>query len=307
MWNNAQGEFVRYQSGFRDWVRADGSTRFSPEAGRYHLYVSLACPWAHRTLIARALLGLEEAISVSIVEPVWNENGWYFSSRLPDLANGQPDLVSVYRLADPDFAGEESTPLLWDSRHRTIVNNESREILRMLDHEFSALGNGRDLCPPDLARRVDEVLTALYEPINNGVYRAGFATRQAAYERAVTEVFAGLDRWERELSGRRYLCGDILTEADIAFFTTLLRFDPVYHGHFKCNLKRIEDYPNLRGYLRDVFQVPGVAATCDLDHIKRHYYATHASINPTGIVPLGPILDLTTPHGRSSLDARLTR
>jgi putative glutathione S-transferase len=291
MWNNDSGEFVRYKSGFRDWVKADGSTRFQPESGRYHLYVSLACPWAHRTVIVRKLRGLDRHIGLSVVEPVWNEQGWYFSQELPDHQNKQPDLVSVYRLAQPGFDGVESTPVLWDSKHRTIVNNESREIVRMFDTEFSDIAQGPDLCPRDLKEMIDERLDSIYQPVNNGVYRAGFATRQSAYEKAVGEVFAALDHWEGWLSANRYLCGDRLTEADVAMFTTLLRFDPVYHGHFKCNLRRIADYPALQRYLAEIYAIPGVAGTCDLAHIKKHYYMSQTDINPTRIVPVGPAAD----------------
>ncbi len=291
MWNNEQGEFVRYKSGFRDWVKADGSTQFVPEANRYHLYISLACPWAHRTLLTLQLRKLDRVIGVSAVEPVWNANGWYFSDALPDHENGQPDLVSVYRLADPKFNGEESTPVLWDSKHKTIVNNESREIMRMMNTEFGEFVTGPELAPKNLQPEIDRVIDLLYQPINNGVYRAGFATQQAAYERAVREVFSALDEWEQVLSKQIYLCGDQFTEADISFFTTLIRFDPVYYGHFKCNWRRIVDYPALWRYIRRIYHIPGVAETCNFEHIKKHYYGSHSEINPTGIVPTGPVMD----------------
>lgn len=308
MWNNEKGEFVRYKSKFHDWVRADGSTRFAPEKDRYHLYVSLACPWAHRTLIVRGLRKLESVISVSVVDPVWNENGWYFSRNpgcTPDHVNGQPDLISVYRLTDPGYRGEETVPILWDKKHRTIVNNESPEIVRMLDVEFREFGDASvNLYPSDHASRIDQTIQELYPSINNGVYRAGFATSQAAYEKAVKELFAALDRWEGVLSSQRYLCGDRLTEADIFFFTTLIRFDLVYVGHFKCNLRRIVDYPNLWNYLKDLYQTPGITETCDFDHMKNHYYRSHPEINPTGVVPLGPIVDFREPHDRSRFSTR---
>lgn len=303
MWNNEEGEFVRYKSGFREWIKADGSTRFKPEAGRYHLYVSLACPWASRTLMVRKLRKLDDVISVDVVDPVWNENGWYFGSGYPgvtaDTVNGKRDLIDVYRVATPGFDGVESVPILWDKKLGTIVNNESREIIRMLDHEFLDFGDpNAQLCPRHLEKQIDEAIDAIYAPINNGVYRAGFATHQRPYERAVKELFSALDHWEGVLSRQRYMCGDALTEADICLFTTLVRFDAVYVGHFKCNLRRIVDYPNLWNYVKDVYQTDGVAETVSLDHIKRHYYQSHGEINPTRIVPAGPVLDLAEPHDR---------
>ncbi len=299
---DASGHFVRGQTSFRDRITADGSSGFPAEAGRYHLYVSLACPWAHRTLIVRALKKLAGAISVSVVDPFMGEHGWAFSDGpgcVRDPVGGADYLWQVYGRARPDYTGRVTVPVLWDRQRGTIVNNESREILRMLDAELDAIGDGSvTLCPEAQKAQIDATIDALYAPVNNGVYRAGFATTQAAYDEAVTLLFAALDGWDAVLGQRRYLCGDALTEADVCFFTTLVRFDAVYHGHFKCNLRRIADYPNLGGYLRDVYQTPGVAGTCDLDHIKQHYYRSHETINPTRIVPRGPVLDLTAPHGR---------
>jgi putative glutathione S-transferase len=303
-----KGRFVRGQTSFRDRVTADGSSGFPAEAGRYHLYISLACPWAHRTLIGRALKKLEGAISISVVDPFMAERGWVFSEGpgcIPDTVNGAETLWQVYVEARPDYTGRVTVPVLWDRQRATIVNNESREILRMFDTQFDAVGDASvTLFPEGRREAIDWTIDAIYAPINNGVYRAGFATTQAAYDEAVVEVFAALDHWERALGESRYLCGDTLTEADVCLFTTLLRFDPVYHGHFKCNLRRVVDYPNLWGYLRDVYQTPGVAGTCDLDHIKQHYYRSHETINPTRVVPRGPILDLGAPHDRARSSAR---
>ncbi len=294
-----QGRFVRPETSFRGFVTSDGSSGYRAEPDRYHLYISWACPWAHRTAIMRKLKGLEAGISLSSVDPIMGEGGWAFSDELPDLINGAGYLREVYTKADPNYTGRVTTPALWDKEEETIVNNESREIARMLDTEFEVLAHGdADFYPEELREEIERTLDELYEPINNGVYRAGFATAQGAYEEAVTELFDTLDRWEGVLGRRRYLCGSRITEADWAFFTTLVRFDPVYHGHFKCNLRRIVDYPNLWGYLRDLYQQPGVAGTVDLGHIKRHYYGSHESLNPTGIVPKGPILNLDEPHGR---------
>ncbi|QYJ15148.1 Glutathionyl-hydroquinone reductase YqjG [Rubrobacter xylanophilus DSM 9941] len=302
--SDEQGRFVRRESRFRDRVTADGSSGFAAEPGRYHLYVSWACPWAHRTAIMRRLKGLEEVVSLSSVLPHMGEDGWEFapSGEFADPLYGARYLRELYLKADPDYTGRVTTPVLWDRRESTIVNNESREIMRMLDREFGAFArNDADLCPEELREEVDRALDELYDPVNNGVYRAGFATTQEAYEEAVTELFAALDRYEELLGGQRYLLGGRVTEADLAFFTTLVRFDPVYHYHFKCNLRRISDYPNLWGYLRDLYQLPGVAETVRLDHIKEHYYTSHAGINPSRIIPRGPVLDLTAPHGRERL------
>jgi glutathionyl-hydroquinone reductase len=302
-----EGRFVRGGTSFRDEVTADGSSGFPAEAGRYHLYVAWACPWAHRTAILRKLMCLESAIGLSAVGSFMGDDGWAFYDEpgvMPDTVNGARYLREVYQKADPDYTGRVTTPVLWDKERETIVNNESREIIRMLDHEFDPVEGARadvDFCPEDLREQVDQTIDEIYDPINNGVYRSGFATTQEAYEEAVTELFDALDLWERVLSERRYLCGDRITEADWCMFPTLLRFDPVYHGHFKCNLRRIVDYPNLWGYLRDLYQQPGIAETVYLDHIRRHYYRSHESINPTRIVPKGPIIDFTTPHGRKRL------
>jgi len=299
------GRFVRQESAFRGWVRADGSTPHRPEAGRYHLYVSLACPWAHRTLIFRKLKKLEEAISVNIVDPYMREHGWVFgdnSGSTPDELYGSRYLYQIYQRAKPDYTGRVTVPVLWDKKLGTIVNNESTEIIRMFNSEFNALGNPSiDFYPPELRDGIDAINEFVYPSINNGVYRCGFATTQEAYEEAFGELFSALDTLEERLSGQRYLVGDRITEADWRLFTTLVRFDLVYVGHFKCNLRRIADYPNLSGYLRELYQVPGVADTVNMMHIKHHYYGSHATINPTGVVPAGPELDLGRPHGRQAL------
>lgn len=298
-----EGRFVRQKTTFRGRITADGSSGHPAEAGRYHLYISWACPWAHRTAILRTVKGLEEAISLSSVEPYMGKDGWTFSAEgeFADPLFGESHLRDIYVRADPDATGRVTTPVLWDKETGEIVNNESREIIRMLDHEFEELASGPDFCPPDLEDEIERVLDEIYEPVNNGVYRAGFATTQAAYEEAVTELFEALDRWEDVLGGRRYLCGDRITEADWAMFTTLVRFDAVYHGHFKCNIRRIVDYPNLWGYVRDLYAYPGVAETVRLDQIKKHYYTSHESVNPTRIVPVGPAIDFATPHGREGI------
>ena len=297
------GRFVRSESQFRDWVSADGSSPFKAEAGRYHLYVSLACPWAHRTLIFRALKGLEEVVSLSIVDPLMGAQGWAFSDypgATPDHANGKRFLHEIYSLAKPGYSGRVSVPVLWDKNSRKIVNNESSEIIRMLNSAFDAWGRADvDFYPGALRGRIDEINALVYERINNGVYRAGFATTQAAYEEAFDGLFAALERIEALLTRQRYLVGDRLSEADWRLFTTLVRFDAVYYGHFKCNLRRLVDYPNLSNYARELYQVPKVAATVDLDHIKRHYYASQKTVNPTGIVPKGPALDFAAPHDRA--------
>ena len=299
---SSDGRFVRAATTFRERVTADGSSGFPAEAGRYHLYVSWACPWAHRTAIMRRLKGLEEEISLSSVQPYMGENGWAFSDGFLDPLYGASYLREIYTKADPDYTGRVTTPVLWDKEEETIVNNESREIMNMLDLEFEDFATtDANFYPEELRAEIEETLDRLYDPVNNGVYRAGFARKQAAYEEAVTELFEALEHWENALSRQRYLCGDAITEADWAFFTTLVRFDSVYHYHFKCNLRRIVDYSNLWGYLRDLYQHPGVAATVDLGHIKEHYYGSHESINPNRIVPKGPILDLNQPHDRKRL------
>jgi putative glutathione S-transferase len=296
------GRFVRQGSAFRHRVTADGSSGFPAASGRYHLYVSYACPWAHRTLIFRALKGLEEHISISVVNPLMLENGWTFSPGdgvIPDPINRADYLHQLYTRARPDYTGRVTVPVLWDTETGTIVNNESAEIIRMFNREFDGVGaTGPDFCPPELVDEIDAVNELVYANINNGVYRAGFATTQTAYAEAVEALFDALDEIESRLGRRRYLVGDRITEADWRLFTTLLRFDPVYVGHFKCNIRRIVDYPNLWAYTRELYQVPGVAETVHMDHIKRHYYGSHATINPSGVVPVGPEIDYGEPHGR---------
>jgi len=292
------GRFVREDAGFRDWIRADGSTRFVPEPGRYHLYVSLACPWAHRTLIVRKLKRLEDVIDVSVVHWYMREDGWTF--RKEDGATGdhlhdKDFLHEIYTLAKPDYTGRVTVPVLWDRREQIIVSNESAEIIRMLNSEFDALdarqGSANiDLYPHDLREDIDAINAFVYDRINNGVYKTGFATSQAAYEEAFDRLFAGLDELERRLEGRRFLVGEQLTEADVRLFTTLLRFDPVYVTHFKCNLRRVADYPNLAAFVKRLLDIPGVRDTVDLHHIKHHYYVSHKQLNPSGIVPKGPEL-----------------
>lgn len=297
-----QGRFMRNPTKFRNWVRADGSTGFKAESGRYHLYVSYACPWAHRTLIMRQLKGLEEAISLSIVDPFMDEDGWEFSDApgcIPDTVNGSRYLREVYIKADPQCTGRVTVPILWDQETNTIVNNESREIIRMLDTEFEAISQANvNFYPEQLQAEIEDTINAIYHPINNGVYRSGFATTQNAYEEAVMELFYALNYWEAILGEQRYLCGNQITEADWCMFTTLLRFDPVYYVHFKCNLSRIVDYPNLWNYLKDLYQQPGVRETCNLDHIKQHYYKSHPFINPSRIVPKGPLINFEEAHHR---------
>ncbi|HEV7372819.1 glutathione S-transferase family protein [Arenibaculum sp.] len=299
------GAFKRESSVFRDWVSADGSTGFRAEPGRYHLYVSLACPWAHRTLVVRRLKRLDDVIGVSVVHPLMGEQGWSFGEypgATGDLVNGKRHLHEIYTLARPDHTGRVTVPVLWDTQRRTIVSNESAEIIRMLNREFDAWGDASlDLYPEALRAEIDAVNALVYDDVNNGVYKAGFATAQDVYEQAFDRLFAALDGLEDRLERQRFLAGPRMTEADWRLFTTLIRFDAVYHGHFKCNLRRIVDYPNLWGYVRDLYQVPGIAQTVNFDHIKRHYYASHATINPTGIVPKGPELDLLAPHDRARL------
>jgi putative glutathione S-transferase len=302
----AAGEFNRQEDAFRDWVRADGSTPFFPEARRYHLYVSLACPWAHRALIVRQLKHLEDAVGVTVVDPVRDERGWAFRAgdgHSEDPLNGFKFLRDAYLATDPSFRGRWTVPVLWDRQTRRIVNNSEDDICRMFNDEFAALhaASGPELFPRELASEQESLSSEIYRRVNNGVYRAGFATRQAAYEHAVRDLFAMLDTLEHRLSSRRYLLAEHPVETDWRLFCTLVRFDAVYHGHFKCNVRRIVDYPHLHGYLRDLFQTPGIATTVNFDHIKRHYYVTHTAINPTQIVPLGPVLDLRQPHGRECL------
>ena len=295
-----RGEFVRQQSAFRNWVRADGSGEFPAASGRYHLYVSYACPWAHRALIFRKLKGLEAAIDYTAVDPIRDERGWAFTSASgPDPINGFDFLSEAYRQTDPQFDGRVTVPVLWDKQSGRVVNNESSEIIRMLNSEFDAWGRADvDLYPESLRPQIDATNDDVYPHINNGVYRCGFASTQQAYDEAFAQLFDALDRMEQRLGESRFLIGEAQTEADWRLFTTLVRFDAVYVGHFKCNRRRIADYPHLSGYLRDLYQTPGVRETVDLDQIKRHYYQTHLRINPTGIVPAGPELELDRPHGR---------
>jgi glutathionyl-hydroquinone reductase len=305
------GHFIRPATRFRNFVTPDGSPGlsgeggFPAERGRYHLYISLACPWAHRTLIFRALKKLDEVISVSFTEPLYGKTGWQFGTTpgstrdTADTANGKATMAEVYLLADPRYTGRVSVPVLWDKTRRTIVNNESAEIIRMLNSAFDAFTEVKtDYYPPALRAEIDHVNDLVYPTVNNGVYRAGFATSQAAYEEAARGVFATLDQLEKRLSGQRYLAGSQITEADWRLFTTLIRFDSVYYSHFKCNLRRITDYPNLWNYLRELYQVPGIAETVSIDQIKRHYYGSQRQVNPTGIVPIGPLLDFGAPHDR---------
>lgn len=265
------------------------------EPGRYHLYASLACPWAQRVLIFRVLKKLQDAIGLTITDPYMGINGWWFSE--PEPLYGYRYLHQIYTAAKPDYSGRVTVPVLWDKQRRTIVNNESAELIRLLNR----WGEGPDFAPEELLPEIDRINDQVYENVNNGVYRAGFAKTQEAYDAAYEKLFTTLDQLEERLATRRYLCGTRLTEADWRLFTTLLRFDAVYYGHFKCNRQRIADYPNLSNYLRELYQVPGVAGVSSLDHIKRHYYGSHKMINPTGIVPRGPELDLTKPHDRGRL------
>lgn len=298
-----KGGFKRNPTTFRDRVTADNSSGFKAEANRYHLYVSYACPWAHRTLILRQLKGLEDAISLSVVDPYMGDKGWQFSEAsgaIPDPLFNAEYLQKIYIKADSHYTGRVTVPILWDKQKNTIVNNESREIIRMFDREFNAIAKHPEInfCPPDLQPKIEETMDAIYNPINNGVYRSGFAQSQEAYHEAVTELFEQLDRWEKVLSQQRYLCGEIITEADWCMFTTLIRFDLVYYVHFKCNIRHIYEYPNLWNYLKDLYQQPGVKATCNFDHIKQHYYRSHPFVNPSGIVPKGPEINFDEPHNR---------
>ena len=299
------GEFVRIPTTFRSWIKADGSTEYTPESDRYHLYVSYACPWAHRTLIYRKLKGLEQAISYDVVDPFLPSSGWTFETSVPgatgDSINNFHLLREVYRDTCPDFDGVITVPVLYDKHKAAIVCNESADIIRMFNAEFQDLAAHPeiDLYPEALRARINELNDWIYPEINNGVYRSGFARKQTAYSNAVKRLFTALDRVESILAETRYLCGDQLTEADIRLFTTLVRFDAVYVTHFKCNIRRLVDYPNLWAYTRDIYQLPGVAETVNMEHIKRHYFESHRHINPYGIVPDGPELDFSAPHGRA--------
>ncbi len=307
----SKGRFIRSESLFRNWVTEDGSAGptgvggFKAEPGRYHLYVSHACPWAHRTMIFRALKGLEDKISVSIVNWFMGEDGWTFDEAdgvIADPINDAAFMYQIYTAANPEYSGRVTVPVLWDKETQTIVSNESAEIIRMFNSAFDQVGaSGGDFYPAALRAAIDPVNDRIYETVNNGVYKTGFATSQEAYEEAVIPLFETLDWLEDRLAHQRYLLGPDITEADWRLFTTLIRFDPVYVGHFKCNLKRITDYPNLSNYVRDLFQQPGVAATVNIHHIKSHYYGSHESINPSRIVPLGPTIDYAQTHDRDRL------
>ncbi len=302
------GHFIRPQTRFRNFVTVDGGPGPSGEGGfpaerdRYHLYVSLACPWAHRTLIFRSLKNLEDVISVSVTEPLYGKTGWEFGTTpgaTLDTVSGKKTLAEIYLLANPHYSGRVSVPVLWDKTRRTIVNNESAEIIRMLNSAFDGFtGVKTDYYPAALGAEIDRINNLIYPNVNNGVYRAGFATTQTAYQEAARGVFAALDQLEQRLARQRYLAGRQITEADWRLFTTLIRFDTVYYSHFKCNLRRIADYANLWNYLRELYQVPGIAGTVSIEHIKRHYYGSQRHVNPTGIVPIGPVIDFGAPHDR---------
>ena len=310
-----KGRFVRQDAAFRNWVTADGSAGpsgeggFKAERGRYHLYVSLACPWAHRTIIMRRLKGLEGMVSMSVVNSFMGSEGWTFEPGpgvVADTINDASRLHEIYTKADPEFTGRVTVPVLWDREHQTIVSNESSEILRMLNSAFDGVGaRPGEYYPEALRAEIDALNEDIYPNVNNGVYRAGFASTQEAYNEAVLQVFDALDRLEERLAKRRYLTGDRVTEADWRLFTTLVRFDPVYVGHFKCNIRRLRDYPNLWGYVKDLYQLRGIAETVDIDYIKAHYYESHTAINPTGIVPKGPVIDYSTPHGRQNIGQKV--
>ncbi|GAA5483207.1 glutathione S-transferase family protein [Haloferula sargassicola] len=302
-----EGGFERQQDAFRHWVRDEPGARFRPEPGRYHLYISYACPWAHRTLLMRQLKGLEDAVGMTAVDPVRDENGWRFGEGdgfSPDPLHGWKYLAEAYELTRPDFAGRVTVPVLWDRETRRIVNNSEVDIMRMFDDVFSPLARASrpgEFYPPALLPEIERLETWIYLRVNDGVYQCGFATRQEVYEKHVFELFDTLDQLETRLGRQRYLAGRVMTGVDWNLWVTLLRFDAVYHGHFKCNLRRIADYPNLSGFLRDLYQSGRVRETVRLDHIKRHYYLTHRSINPNGLVPAGPDLDLESPHDREAL------
>ena len=301
-----EGEFVRKASGFRSWVTPDGNAGpsgeagFAAEAGRYHLYISHACPWAHRTMLIRALKGLQDVISFSVVDPRMPPESWVFGDypgSTPDQVNGAQTMAAVYAIAEPEFDGVVTVPVLWDKQRRTIVNNESSEIIRILNSAFDGC-DGRDdvdLYPEPLREQIDQINSFVYDHINNGVYQVGFATTQVAYDEAFDRLFSGLDSLEQRLEGARYLVAGQLTEADLRLFPTLLRFDPVYYSHFKCNRQRLIDFPNLWAHTRRLYQTPGVAETVNMDHIKCHYYSSHKNLNPTGIVPKGPVIDFMQP------------
>jgi glutathionyl-hydroquinone reductase len=308
---STRGRFIPTAAQFRNWVTPNGGPGPSGEGGfpaardRYHLYVSLACPFAHRTIIFRKLKKLEDAISLSVVEPVMGEQGWEFGNGGTDTVTGKSRLGEIYLLASPRYTGRVSVPVLWDKERRTIVSNESPEIIRMLNSAFAAFTDDRtDYYPEELREEIDSINDRVFRDVNTGVYRAGFATTQEAYEEGFGDVFAALDWLDERLSRQRYLAGRRITEADWRLFTTIVRFDAVYYSHFKCNRRRITDYRNLSNYLRDLFQVPGVAETVNMEHIKRHYYMSMPTINPTRIVPLGPALDFTMGHDRDRFEGQ---
>lgn len=302
---SSEGEFIRQEDAFREWVTADGSSGYPAAKGRYHLYVSWACPWAHRTIIVRTLKRLEGVIGMSVVDPIRDDRGWAFregSGHTLDPINGFRFLSEAYRATDSQYRGRVTVPILWDTVRKRIVTNSDDDLMRMFNSEFERFsGSTTDLYPDRLRKDIDELNAFIYENVNDGVYRAGFATSQRVYEKAVRRLFDALDQLDARLTGRRYLFGPQFVETDWRLFVTLIRFDAVYHGHFKCNIRRIIDYPNLFGYLKDLYQVDGIADTVNFDHIKRHYYITHDDINPTGIVPVGPEQDLSASHGREGL------
>jgi glutathionyl-hydroquinone reductase len=299
---SAAGEFTRQADVFREWVTADGSSGYPAVPGRYHLYVSWACPWAHRTIIVRRLKKLEGMIGMTVVDPIRDERGWAFREgpgHSLDPINGFHFLSQAYAATDPSYRGRVTVPVLWDTVTQRIVTNSDDDLMRILNSEFDQFTTSTiDLYPIALRQEIDRLNGFIYENVNDGVYRAGFATSQRVYERAVRRLFDALDQLETRLGDHRYLFGERFVETDWRLFVTLIRFDVVYHGHFKCNIRRIIDYPNLFGYLKDLYQIDGIADTVNFDHIKRHYYITHNDINPTRIVPVGPVLDLMTPHGR---------
>lgn len=308
---DAKGTFKRADSQFRNWVTPDGRPGPSGEGGfkaetdRYHLYVSHACPWAHRTIIFRRLKGLDDAITVSVVNADMGQNGWTFHDGpgvVPDSVNGAELLSQIYYKVEPEYGGRYTVPVLWDKKRGTLVSNESSEIIRMLNSAFDGVGaSGPDFYPDSLRAGIDEINADIYSSVNNGVYKSGFARTQESYETAAWAVFECLDRLDARLGSNRYLVGDTITEADWRLFTTLIRFDTVYYSHFKCNIRRIADYPHLSGYVRELYQWPGVKETVEFDNIKRHYFGSHESINPTRIVPIGPDIDFDTPHARDGI------
>jgi len=301
----AGGQYDRQVDAFQDWVTEDGTSGYPAAQGRYHLYVSWACPWAHRTIIVRVLKRLEHVVGMTVVDPIRDDRGWAFRNgpgHTTDPVNGFQFLSEAYAATNPHYHMRVTVPVLWDGERQRIVSNSDDDIMRMFNHAFNRFTESPiDLYPKDRRQEIDELNVFIYENVNNGVYRAGFSTSQIAYEEAVTMLFEALDQLEHRLSTQRYLFGDRIVETDWRLFVTLIRFDAVYYGHFKCNIRRIVDYPHLFGYLKDLYQQEGIADTVNFDHIKRHYYITHDDINPTGIVPLGPAQDLLVPHGREKL------